>query len=77
MPKKPVAAPTLEAKPVNPRKKGLQKVTVRLEPRQVDALQAAALRRAERRGSMQPDASEIVREALDKHPEVKGGKSKP
>lgn len=59
MPKK-----TTPEKPKNPRAKGLQPVGVRLEPAQIEALQAEALRRAKERGSMKPDASEIVREAL-------------
>jgi hypothetical protein len=37
---------------------------VRLEPAQIAELKAEALRRATDRGSLQPDASEIVREAL-------------
>ncbi len=51
-------------KPRNPRAKGLKPVVVRLEPAQVAALKAEALRRAKERGSMKPDASELVREAL-------------
>ncbi len=44
--------------------KGLERLVVRLEPAQIQALKAEALRRANERGSMQPDASELVREAL-------------
>ena len=44
--------------------KGLERLVVRLEPAQVATLKAEALRRANERGSMQPDASELVREAL-------------
>lgn len=51
-------------KPPNPRAKGLKPVMVRLEPTQIAALKAEALRRATERGSMKPDASELVREAL-------------
>ena len=57
-PKKP------EGKPVNPRAKGLEKATFRLESAQIAALKAEALRRASKSGSMKPDASELVREAL-------------
>lgn len=52
-------------KPPNPRAKGLKPVMVRLEPKQIVALKAEALRRATERGSMKPDASELIREALD------------
>lgn len=62
MPKKVLKAP--EPKPVNPRKKGLKPVLVRLEPTQITALKAEAMRRAAERGTIKPDASEIVREAL-------------
>ncbi len=44
--------------------KGLAKAMVRLEPEQLEALRREALRRAAERGSMKPDGSEIVREAL-------------
>lgn len=57
----PSAAPT----PGGRRKKGLEKVLVRLEPRQAQALRAEAFRRAQERGKGQPDASEVLREALD------------
>jgi hypothetical protein len=53
-----------EGKPVNPRAKGLEKVTFRLEPAQIAALKAEALRRATRSGSLKADASELVREAI-------------
>jgi hypothetical protein len=36
----------------------------RLEPEQLEALRREALRRAAERGSMKPDASEVVREAV-------------
>lgn len=55
---------TEQEKPKNPRAKGLKPVVVRLEPAQIAALKAEALRRANERGSMKPDASELVREAL-------------
>ncbi len=45
--------------------KGLMLVGVRLEPRQAQAIRAEAFRRAAARGSGKPDASEIVREALE------------
>lgn len=51
-------------KPVNPRAKGLKLVGIRLEPAQVEALKAEALRRATKHGSLRPDVSELVREAL-------------
>lgn len=51
-------------KPKNPRAKGLERMMVRLEPSQIAALKREALRRANERGSMKPDASELVREAL-------------
>jgi hypothetical protein len=53
------------AKTTNPRAKNLEKVMFRLEPEQLDALRREALRRAADRGSMKPDASELVREAVD------------
>lgn len=52
-------------KPTNPRAKGLKPVVVRLEPAQIAVLKAEALRRANERRSMKPDASELVREALE------------
>lgn len=48
----------------NPRKKGLEKVMFRLEPEQLQALRREAIKLAAKRGSMKPDASELVREAL-------------
>lgn len=54
--------------------KGLKQVLVRLEPRQDAALNREALRRAQERKSVRADKSEIVREALDRHPALKGGK---
>ncbi len=56
---------TAHEKPRNPRAKGLKPVVVRLEPTQIAALKREALRRANERGSMKPDASELVRAALD------------
>lgn len=52
------------AKATNPRAKGLKPVVVRLDQALIASLKAEALRRANERGSLQPDASEIVREAL-------------
>ncbi len=46
------------------RAKGLEKAMFRLEPEQLEALRREALRRAGERGSMKPDASELVREAV-------------
>jgi hypothetical protein len=59
-----MARKTEPAKAKNPRAKGLKPVVVRLEPAQIAALKAEALKRANERGSMKPDASELVREAL-------------
>ncbi len=50
---------------VNPRKKGLKSATFRFKPAQLQALRAEALRRAVGRSSGKPDASEIVRDAVD------------
>jgi hypothetical protein len=47
------------------RAKGLEKAMFRLEPGQLQALRREALRRAGERGSMKPDASELVREAVE------------
>ncbi len=58
------ARKTAPEKTKNPRAKGLKPVVVRLEPAQITALKREALRRANERGSMKPDASELVREAL-------------
>lgn len=49
---------------VNARRKGLEKAMFRLEPEQLEAVRREALRRAVERGSMKPDGSEVVREAL-------------
>jgi hypothetical protein len=51
-------------KPTNPRAKRLKPVMVRLEPAQIQALKTEALRRSNERGSLKPDVSELVREAL-------------
>lgn len=48
-------------------KKGLVEMMVRLTPEQAAALRREALKGAPERGSMRPDGSEIVREALDAH----------
>jgi hypothetical protein len=53
-------------KPMNPRAKGLKPVVVRLEPVQITALKVEALRRAQKIGSIRPDVSELVREAIAK-----------
>ena len=53
-----------EKKPLNPRAKGLERIMVRLEPAQIAALHKEALRRAQERGKLKADASELVREAL-------------
>lgn len=47
------------------RRKGLEKLMVRLRPDQAAALRAEAFRRAAATGSGQPDASEVLREILD------------
>lgn len=47
------------------RRRGHVKVMVRLTPQQVAALRAEAFRRAAAIGSGRPDASELVREAVD------------
>lgn len=57
-----------------PPKKGLKFVGYRLRPEQIAALRREALRRAEASGSGKPDASEIVREALDAWLAKHGGK---
>lgn len=48
---------------VSPRS-GFVKVLVSIEPDQHEALKAEAMRRAAARGTLRPDASELVREAL-------------
>jgi hypothetical protein len=53
------------SEPANPRAKGLVPATFRFEPEQLDALRREALRRAGERGSGKPDASELVREAVE------------
>ncbi len=50
---------------VPPPKKGLKLAGFRLRPDQLAALRKEALRRAGERDSKQPDASELVREAVD------------
>jgi hypothetical protein len=54
--------------------KGLKKVVVRIEPEQDAALAREALRRAQASGSVRPDKSEIVREALDAYPKLRHGR---
>jgi hypothetical protein len=51
--------------PRSSRKKGLEKVMYRLEPRQIAALRSEAFRRAQERSTGRPDASEVLREVLD------------
>jgi hypothetical protein len=58
-------APTLAEAAPNPRRKGLEKVMYRLDPKQIQALRAEAFRRALERGSGKPDASEVLREIID------------
>jgi hypothetical protein len=48
---------------VSPRS-GFVKVLISMEPDQHEALKAEALRRAAARGTLRPDASELVREAI-------------
>jgi hypothetical protein len=48
---------------VGPRS-GLTRVTFSLELEQLAALQTEAMKRAQERGSLKPDASEVLREAL-------------
>lgn len=47
------------------KKKGLRPALYRLRPDQIEALRREALKRAAERGSGKPDASELVRAALD------------
>lgn len=54
-----------ETKPGRPRKKkAWKRLMVRLELDQALALKAEANRRAAERGSLQPDASEVLRELV-------------
>ena len=53
-------------------RKGFKAVLVRLREDQDQALTREALRRAVERSVSRPDKSEIVREALDAHPRLKG-----
>ncbi len=46
-------------------KKGLKLAAFRMKPEQLAALRKEARRRAEERDSNKPDASELVREAVD------------
>lgn len=59
---KKTAMPVAETR--NPRAKGLKPVVVRLDPAQIVELKREAMRRALERGSLKPDQSEIVREAV-------------
>lgn len=43
---------------------GLARVVFSIALDQLEALQAEAMRRAQQRGSLKPDASEVLREAL-------------
>lgn len=49
---------------VGPRS-GHMKVLFAITPAQHETLKAEAMRRAQARGTLRPDASELVREALD------------
>lgn len=51
------------ARKVGPRS-GLTRATFSVEVEQLEALQVEAMKRAQERGSLKPDASEVVREAL-------------
>ncbi len=57
--------PTPPAPGRSPLFKGYKSFLARLEPRHLDALRAEAMRRATERGTMRPDASELIREAID------------
>ncbi len=46
-------------------KKGMKLAAYRMRPDQIAALRSVALKRAGERGSGKPDASELVREAVD------------
>lgn len=66
---------TKKAETKRPRRsdfKGLKAVLVRLEERHDKALTEIALKRAKAKGTAKTDKSEIVREALELHPEIKG-----
>jgi hypothetical protein len=58
-------AKTAPEKPMNPRAKGFKLVGIRLAPAHIAALKREALRRANDRGVLRLDISELVREALD------------
>jgi hypothetical protein len=47
------------------RRSGFLRVMVSVTPEQLAALQAEATRRMRARGSLKPDAGEVVREAID------------
>lgn len=53
-----------EGRKVGPRS-GFLKVTLSLRPEQLTALVGAARRRADERGAIRADASEVAREAID------------
>ncbi|HYG70113.1 MAG TPA: hypothetical protein VD838_20730 [Anaeromyxobacteraceae bacterium] len=64
-----MAAAARKAKPATPTRKvgprsGLTRATFSIELEQLAALQAEAMKRAQERGSLKPDASEVVREAI-------------
>lgn len=64
-----MAAAARKTKPATPARKvgprsGLTRATFSIELEQLAALQAEAMKRAQDRGSLKPDASEVVREAL-------------
>lgn len=61
--RKRVALPPGTAKRIGPRS-GFLKTIVSLEPEQLAELRAEALRRAQAQGSIRPDVSALVREAL-------------
>jgi len=63
--KKRHGARTGRLRAVPPPRKGLKLIGVRLTDEQIKALRREARRRAEERDSGKPDASELVREAID------------
>jgi len=58
-----VLPPAVAQRKVGPRS-GYVKAMFSIAPDQLAALQAEAMKRAQDRGTMRPDASELVREAL-------------
>ncbi len=63
--KRPAARGTGRLRPVPQKVKGLKTAAYRLRPDQIEALRREALRRALSGKPGKPDASELVREALD------------